>query len=90
MQSWLEGGILMASLPMARTDLRTKSTSISVAYLGIVSFEYVRRIECLLRQLSQDLLDVLLRRQHKDEFKLRHLDVNGVVIFAKEDSDIIS
>jgi hypothetical protein len=33
-QSWLAGGILMASLPMARTDLRTKSTSISVAYLS--------------------------------------------------------
>lgn len=27
------GAILIASLPMARTDLRTKSTSISVAYL---------------------------------------------------------
>lgn len=29
-----EGGSLMASLPIARTDLRRKSVSISVAYLG--------------------------------------------------------
>ena len=33
MQSCAAGSILMASLPIARTDLRTKCTSISVAYL---------------------------------------------------------
>jgi hypothetical protein len=37
MQSCAAGAILMASLPIARTDFRTKSTSISVAYLSMVS-----------------------------------------------------
>jgi hypothetical protein len=37
MQSCAAGAILMASLPMARTDFRTKSTSISVAYLPCIS-----------------------------------------------------
>ena len=30
------GSILIASLPIARTDFRTKCTSISVAYLRLV------------------------------------------------------
>jgi hypothetical protein len=36
-QSCDDGGILIASFPIARTDFRTKSTSISVAYLNSVS-----------------------------------------------------
>ena len=37
MQRRAAGSIFMASLPIARTDFRTKSTSISVAYLKHVN-----------------------------------------------------
>ena len=46
MHSWAAGAILMASLPMARTDLRTKSTSISVAYL-------LKLVSCLVLVFSE-------------------------------------
>jgi hypothetical protein len=63
MQSCAAGAILMASLPIARTDLRTKSTSISVAYLLHVSRYSAElcRIDPL-SQLRQHLLNILLGR----------------------------
>jgi hypothetical protein len=69
MQSWAAGAILMASLPMARTDLRTKSTSISVAYLCLVLVQVYAKmgVMFLLSKFCQHLLDVSLGCKHEDE-----------------------
>lgn len=100
MQRRAAGSILMASLPIARTDLRTKWTSISVAYLGGVSGGEEREEERDIRgiggrmgdalpQLSEDFLNIILICKHKYQLKLRHLDIDRVVIFAKEHTNIV-
>jgi len=40
-------------------------------------------------QLRQDLVDVALVGEHEDELQLGHLDVDGVVVFAEEDADVV-
>ena len=44
----------------------------------------------VLRQLRQNLLDILLRCEHKDELQFRDFDVYRVVVFTEEDADIVA
>lgn len=42
-----------------------------------------------LPQLSKDFFNIILICKHKDQLKLRHLDIDRVVIFAKEHANIV-
>lgn len=86
--------ILMARRPMDRTALRTKSISTSEAYLQHRNQyegrgEETRNGDSLL-QLCEDLLDVLLVREAEDDLELGEFDVDGVIVLAKEDLDVIA
>ena len=91
----------MAQRPMARTDLRTKSTSTSVAY----SFNSARTCEMLLAFVNLKIEDegkdvtklckvspynilVFLARQRllpNHDVEFLQLDVDGVVVLDEED-----
>lgn len=94
-----EDEILMANLPIDLTAFRTKSTSTSDAYLEKEKGEedsirrYVVKKESALYyslfQFSQHLFDILLTTKSIHDFQLCHLDIDGVIVFAKEDFDLV-
>lgn len=92
MQTCAAGSILIASFPIARTDLRAKWMSISVAYLKIlVSFamhHWIRKK--VLSQLSQYFMDIGFCREHEDQFQFRDFHIDRIIIFAEKDPDIIT
>lgn len=93
MQRSAAEAILMARRPMERTALRTKSTSTSEAYLRderrVQRGSNHARKPCALFEFGEDLLDVALVGETVDDFKLGELDVDGVVVLAKEDLDVV-
>lgn len=92
MQTCAAGSILIASFPIARTDLRAKWISISVAYLKIlVSFALYHRVKGkLLGQLCQYFVNIRFCREHEDQFQLRNFHIDRIIIFAEKDADIIA
>jgi hypothetical protein len=44
----------------------------------------------LLSQLIQYLLNILFCGKHEEQLKLRHFDVDWIVVFAKKDPNIVA
>ena len=78
---------------MARTDLRTKSTSTSVAYLNhsinvIRGFSF-SDVSTLLFQFSQDLSNVGRIGQSDHDVEFLQFDIDGIIVLDEEDFHFI-
>lgn len=90
MQAEEASSTLIASRPIERTALRTKSMSTSEAYLlDISTASKILWRENVLLQLSEHLRCVLGSSKSIYDLKLGELDVYWVVVFAEEDFNII-
>lgn len=47
-------------------------------------------VEGILSKLSEHFLDILLSCQHEQQLQLRNLDINWIIILAKEHSNVIA
>jgi hypothetical protein len=57
---------------------------------GVSGVEDLRGGQDLLSQLCENFFDVLLRGEHEEKLQFRNFYIDRIIVFAKEDTDVVS